>query len=146
MSKTDLSVIFLVSGAMMLKLVKTLDGSPSIDFCSSDFDTIVKPPLEIATYLCLAIYLFQCGRNYSKDIDLCGRTQQIPMSLLFAMFSVGNAPFHLKTCTPTMKDKFLGMSALYSMYIFGKQLSKKSCSIEELQTVGGAISDTCPFD
>lgn len=130
---SNLSVVILVSGIMMLNLVKSFQGERSINFSAENFDSIVKSPLEIATYFCLAIYLFQCGYNFNKDSDLRGRRKNIPTSLLFAMFGVGSAPFYLKKSKPNMQDKIIGSSALYGLFILGSKLGQKSIPISELQ-------------
>ena len=129
---SDIAVVSVVSGVMLFKLTKTMQNTRSLDFSSDSFDNIVQNPLQIATYLCLAVYLFNCGRHKNRDAGLQGRGTGIPVSLMMAMFSTGAAPFTFYKKETNFNDKLVGTSLLYGLYLAGTKMQSKSIPMSDI--------------
>jgi hypothetical protein len=120
--KSELLFIVIVSSIMLFKTVNSLGGINN--FNAESFEKVIRSPLDVATYLCLGVYLFHSGKNKSRDTDLRGRSSRraMPLSLVISMFTASNAVGVLKGQGKkgvSFSDKMLGVSGLYALWYAG---------------------------
>lgn len=110
-------IVFVVSTAMLLKLGFTKEKNSNFD--SKTFERLVQTPLQCATFLCLAFYLFNCGL---KNETQRGGAFGLPLGLLLTAFKNADG-FNLKQ-EKSFGNKMIGLSILYGSFMGGSMIRK----------------------